>query len=242
VIVNILTVLNTMTSLRRAKLKAIDFIDGITESVDPVAKTFSCRGIARLSNGRLLSGAFAIRNSQSGPVWAWSGDQFEATAKPSTATQQVVPPTQLDFLDTIVGARTSYLDAKTDFQKGVLRPARAKSICASLKSMQVKDWGGEVVKLTTTSDGWGVIAVQIGPDIVLQTAFADFSDMGRGTLIKPGNKLFEVLGRLDKGDLVRFSGEFFPAEADCVDERSVTMRGAMTEPAFIFKFSSIEPF
>jgi hypothetical protein len=44
---------------------------------------------------------------------------------------------------------------------------------------------------------------------------------------------------LQNGQTVRFSGQFFRDDTDCIRETSLTMSGSMREPEFLFRFSDI---
>jgi hypothetical protein len=61
------------------------------------------------------------------------------------------------------------------------------------------------------------------------------------TLIPIGSPLHKQALALSTGQRVRFSGMFFPSKIDCMTETSLTVSGAMTEPAFLFRFSEIQP-
>lgn len=58
--------------------------------------------------------------------------------------------------------------------------------------------------------------------------------MGRTLIQSGGNSQWQVIG-----DKVRISGNFFQADADGVFENSMTIRGAMTAPEFLFRFTAI---
>jgi hypothetical protein len=76
-------------------------------------------------------------------------------------------------------------------------------------------------------------------DVAVKTWNNALSDVGDRTLIEPGSPAFNVMGTLRNGDWVRFSGRFFPDQTDCVREPSMTIRGTMTSPEFIFRFDDI---
>jgi hypothetical protein len=65
------------------------------------------------------------------------------------------------------------------------------------------------------------------------------SDIADRTLIEPNSPVFNAMGVLRNGDWVRFSGRLIPDSTDCVREPSLTIRGTMTSPEFIFRFDDI---
>jgi hypothetical protein len=151
-----------------------------------------------------------------------------------------MPVDETRFIEVLVKARNAYEEAKTDFAKGAIRPQRAKSICAALKSTQANNWTGKLVRLTTNGDGKGVIAIEIAPGIIVKTFSTSLSDSASGTLIEPDSKLYSALGELSQGDHVKFSGAFFAKPTDCFQEGSLTMNGSLTSPEFIMRFAHVQ--
>lgn len=128
-------------------------------------------------------------------------------------------------------------------QRGGVKAHRDKSLCAQLSSLSVSDWVGTVKTIDSNSDGKGVLAVSLAPDITVQTWNNELSDIGSDTLIQPGTQLFASASAMKTGDLVRFSGTFLPgAEGDCLEEASLTLEGKVESPDFIFRFSGITPY
>ncbi len=72
VIRNIIKALSGATAVKSANESVIDFEDSTTIEIDPKALTFSCRGIARISNGQGLPGTFSTKKNAAGdPIWNW---------------------------------------------------------------------------------------------------------------------------------------------------------------------------
>jgi len=44
---------------------------------------------------------------------------------------------------------------------------------------------------------------------------------------------------LSRDQHILFSGSFFPSDADCVQETSLTQEGSMTDPEFLFHFTDV---
>ncbi len=104
----------------------------------------------------------------------------------------------------------------------------------------VREWVGQVTTRSTNNEGRGVLVVSIGPNVSVKTWNNSLSDIGDKTLIEPGSAVFNAMGSLRNGDWVRFSGRLFSDSTDCVREPSMTIRGTMTSPEFIFRFDSIQ--
>jgi len=173
----------------------------------------------------------------SGVLAASSAWAFDAT---KYADQ--LPEAQKKFLEAVDKARTDYGNAANEMAKGGARPARAKAVCAAIKpGAVVKDWIGEVTKLTTNGDGKGVLAISIGKDVSIATWNNAISDTGSNTLIEHDDPLFAKAAALKKKAVVKVSGRFFPKKTDCVEEKSMTLNGSMTDPEYVFRFSDVTP-
>jgi hypothetical protein len=81
--------------------------------------------------------------------------------------------------------------------------------------------------------------VSVAKGINLTTWNNDLSDIGDNTLIPPGTEVFRVASSLKNGQRVVFSGSFIPKTEGCIDESSITLRGKIEDPDFIFRFSRV---
>jgi hypothetical protein len=163
------------------------------------------------------------------------------TASPTgpVAALAVMAGEQEHFIAIIEEARTKYTTASNDMAKGGARAWRKDAICKALPSLGVQDWRGEINTLSSNSDGKGVVEIAIGPGAYIKTWGNALSDVEDHTLIEPNSSLFQILSQMNKGDRVRFSGTFIPNNSDCVRESSLTQKGSMTQPEFIFRFSAV---
>lgn len=168
-----------------------------------------------------------------------------ADAPPATASAPPpavpVPASQVAFLKAVEDATAAYKAADTDFQKGATRPARAKAICAALKTTSARDWVGTVSELSTNNDGKGVLSVTLSDGVVIGTWNNALSDIGSDTLIEASSPVFAAMGTLKDNQAVTFSGNFIKSDVDCVSEKSLSLSGSMRSPAFAFRFSAIKP-
>jgi len=167
-------------------------------------------------------------------------------AAPTRALEAVapvipVPDLQKRFVAAVESARATYAAGANDMAKGAARPQRAKAICEILKSRNVKDWVGTIDTLSTNSDGLGVLKVAIGPRVTVGTWNNSLSDFQTKTLIDADSPVFKTASSLARGAEVIFSGTLFRSDTDCVTEGSLTLRGSISEPAFILRFSELRP-
>lgn len=160
---------------------------------------------------------------------------------PAPAPEPAMPPAEAAMLAAVQTAMTQTSQATNDMQIGGIRARRAQGICAAIKSLQIANWIGRVTKVSANSDGKGVLTVELADNIVVKTWNNDLSDIGSKTLIEPTSPLFQKASMLREGQAVRFSGSFIKGDVDCVRESSMTLKGSMEEPDFIFRFSDIAP-
>lgn len=151
------------------------------------------------------------------------------------------PRDEAALVAAVASARQQYASGPNEMAKGAARPARAKALCAAVPSKTATGWIGKVASLSTNGDGKGVLNVKIGPDTYVQTVNNSFSDILNKSLIEPSSPLFQIATALHEGQLIKFSGKFFPSQADCLQELSMSLSGSIQEPEFTFAFSSISP-
>jgi cell division septation protein DedD len=164
------------------------------------------------------------------------------TSQPSGmgGVASVLPATETSFIQAVDKARKDSGSAENDMQKGGIKAARDNTICSTLTSLEVPDWVGTVKTVDSNSDGKGVLEIEIAPNILVKTWNNALSDIGTDTLIQPGTPLFESASAMEPGQLVTFSGRFFPGmSGDCFDESSLTLDGKLQSPEFIFRFATL---
>lgn len=152
----------------------------------------------------------------------------------------VLPQDETALLSIVTGAQAEAAKVENDMQLGGVKAKRDSTLCATITSLVVQNWVGKVEDVSSNSDGKGVFKVSVARDVLVKTWNNAFSDMGSGTLFEPGTPLFAAASAMKRGDYVTFSGNFFKGrEGDCLNEASMTLRGKVREPEFIFKFESI---
>jgi len=165
------------------------------------------------------------------------------SAQAQKAVGIVLPADQQAVLNIVTTAQFEGAKVENDMQLGGVKAKRGTALCSTLTSFAVQNWVGKIQTIDSNSDGKGVFAVSIAPDVVVKTWNNALSDISTKTLIEPGSALFTVASGMKRGDLVSFSGTFFKgSESDCISEGSLRLKGKVLEPEFIFRFSSIAPY
>jgi len=150
-----------------------------------------------------------------------------------------IPADQAAVIAAINVGRDGYRNAANDLVRGGARADRKREMCRHLRNRRARNWVGTIADLTTNSDGKGVIKIRIAEDVHVLTMNNAFSDIPFGTLLEPTSGLFRTLSTLAVGTQVKFSGRFFASDPDCVQEASLTLRGAMLDPEFVIRFSGV---
>lgn len=151
-----------------------------------------------------------------------------------------LPVNQTDFVAVIENYAEQFRKASNELQESTLRDQRRVAMMDALNSERViKGWKGTLQKLETNTEGKAIISVRLSPTIKLVTWNNALSDMADQTMIEKGTAPYTALANMSVGDAVEFSGSFLSSGQDGVRETSLTIRGAMTAPDFLFRFSDI---
>lgn len=109
-------------------------------------------------------------------------------------------------------------------------------------TMKVENWIGTLRQLETSTEGKGVVRVRIAPDIDILTWNNALTDTLHDTMIEKNTSAYETLMQSAVGEQVRVSGNFIGADSDGVLETSLTIKGAMDAPEFLFHFTNIQKY
>jgi hypothetical protein len=156
-------------------------------------------------------------------------------------------PDEAAFVRAITDYREKYAAAPNDMAKGGLRRDRAVELCRTIGLQAakgiVREWTGKIETLSSTGDGYGVLAIRLDDHVTVGTTNNQISETmsENKTLIKQNSAVFRAAAALSVGERVVFSGNFFPSKVDCLVETSVTQAGSMSDPEFLFNFSAIAP-
>jgi hypothetical protein len=188
-------------------------------------------------------------------LWATSCDEPASSPTREQPTQQAqapvvvtpprpelpIPADEHNFITAVQRGQSAFRAAPNEMAQGGTRSQRRAAICQNLSGVSVLRWVGQIEKLSSNSDGKGVLEIAVAPGVHVKTWNNDLSDSfgSANTLIDPSSPLFAVVSQMKQGDEVLFSGTFFPSTLDCVREGSVTLEGSMTDPEFIFRYASV---
>lgn len=173
-----------------------------------------------------------------------SADAHEANEVGLTKVKQEGTNNNQDFCKIVQDAAESYKAAANDIQRSKIFSNRNETLkaFASKHGMQLDNWTGTIKRMTTTGSGDAILAVSsttCGQKIQLNTWSASLFDIGDKTIIKQSSPIFNVLEPLPVGAPIKFSGRLFADERKGFKEMSVTERGSMIDPEFLFLFTSI---
>ncbi|GEM_PF-2861817 len=148
---------------------------------------------------------------------------------------------QLRFLAVLEEARVAAVAATTTPDGAAVSSVHAQRLTAICQVMQepgVSNWIAKIKGLAADADGRGMISVEIGNRVILTTATNPQTEAEISTMIPRKSTLYTDVSRFKTGDMVIIAGEFVPSNDGCVREAGDS-RTALTEPAFLFKFTAI---
>ncbi len=185
--------------------------------------------------------ASAILGSGEGEKGALVGNSTtSASASAVKFNGAPLPERQASFIAAISDYKIRFESAGNELQQSVLQDERRAAVLRAVgNELHAEGWLGTLRKLETNGDGDAVVVVRVAPNIDLATWNNAMSDVLHSTLIEKGTPLYAALVNMSAGDRVKVSGNFIHAEADGLFEQSITIRGAMTAPEFLFKFTDI---
>jgi hypothetical protein len=144
------------------------------------------------------------------------------------------PQGEIDFLR-IVSTAEADGNTQNEIQQDSARADRGTSLCRDVfhNGTSVSGWIGTVKEVGTSAfDGSASLKIGVTDSITLETV--------ENTITK-GSELYNTLANIAIGDKVAFSGRFVPATdgRDCIQELSLTTVGSLSEPEYLFRFTSI---
>jgi len=148
------------------------------------------------------------------------------------------PLMQLQLVATSFNGQVNFRKATNKLAKGATRPQRKKELCAYKGAHN--GWIGQVAKLDSNNEGKGVLSIIFANDMFIKTHNNALSDMRAKTLLEPGTEIFDKAVTLNRGDIIQFDGYTFADKTDCIQEMSLTLKGSMQEPNYIFKFTDLK--
>lgn len=147
------------------------------------------------------------------------------------------PQDQRAVVELIEDGREEYDAANHDLRRDAALADRDERICAVLGDGRVEDWTGKVYEIDSSSDGHGIIGINIEPNTQVTTRSSAFSD--DDTLIPPG-PLLDRVTELEEGQVVTFSGRFVrDDDGPCFVNPRLTQSQRIDKPLMVFRFSDI---
>jgi hypothetical protein len=141
------------------------------------------------------------------------------------------------FLAILQDGKASYQNTSDATLSLGARANRAADLCTLLGTERdAVDWTGTISDLSSSGS---VLAIKLGNDVTVGTSSP--SDSQPTSMIDPASDLFNTISQMHVGERVRFSGNFFPSDSDCIKETSLTPKGSMTSPYFLMKFTAVAP-
>jgi hypothetical protein len=151
-----------------------------------------------------------------------------------------MPAAESALIAAVAQARGGYNDGMNELQKSAVRTRRVDLIRSALgDSLDVLNWSGTLDSMNTNGEGKAVLSIKIDENINISTWNNALSDIASNTLIPQTSRLYQVASTMSPGQRVYFSGSFIASPKDFILEKSVTERGSMNSPDFLFRFSSI---
>lgn len=177
------------------------------------------------------------------PCTSSSLGRSESSANIRTANRQRVPEDQQRFVDAVTAFAGRYSAAPNEMVRGGILAERNALLCKIAPARLAHDWVGEIARLDSTRGGKGILRVKLDKALIVETVTLEMQDTlhQTRTLIEPSSALFNKVASLKVGQQITFSGTFVPSATDCIVEGSLTKQGSLTEPAFLFSFSSVQP-
>jgi hypothetical protein len=168
--------------------------------------------------------------------------------KLENAKWEGIPAEQVHFIKLVESFCKPYRDAPNELKKSVLRVERRNALkdwWDDPNRGPVKEWAGKVTAMGTVGDGRAYLTLQLDGSKVISVATVGsrrlFDDSKNLTLNIPGSSVFNNVSNLSRNDKVLFSGVFFlaPSSLDYLQEESITERGSILDPRFLFIFHDV---
>jgi len=113
-------------------------------------------------------------------------------------------------------------------------------------NFQIIDWTGKITSIGTDQGGdFAYIEIKgfaSGITIIYKTWNNGLLDLFTTSMLKKGTKVYNQVGELKEGTIVKFSGRFIEDNKRGVEESSMTELGCVESPEFILQFDGIVPF
>lgn len=141
-------------------------------------------------------------SDQARVVSSFQVEQKTETLIPETRPPLRMPTDELAFVRAVKQGQVVFRAAPNEMAQGGTRSQRRLATCQVLTGLSVAGWVGQIEKLSSNSDGKGVLEISIGDSIRVETWNNDLSDVSDRTLIDPTSVLFSSLSQMKEHDRV----------------------------------------
>lgn len=154
---------------------------------------------------------------------------------------KLMPAAQSAFEKARISRFNSYKSAPNEIKKSqVFNEANEETVRIALENHERMD--GWIAKLNTIETSQGGLDVTVKMESPLKSTYRSETTLGFGITKK--DPVYNQIGELKEGDLVRFSGTLVRNPMTLKDpkpifERSLTEEGSLEEPEYVVKISAI---
>ena len=164
-------------------------------------------------------------------------------------------PELIEFLKIVETAKLKYQETKDDFARGAILNERNNQLVSLIKGSVKKgeydenikiglidNYQGVLKKIASNEEGRGILTVEFGDNSFHLSTWTNIAeDFFHNTLISSNESIYQSLGNLTEGDIVRVSGHLFRNEdLGHYEYQNPFLKGRVNDPYFIFKFTKIE--
>lgn len=155
-----------------------------------------------------------------------------------------MPPAELAFVNAAMQARADWIAAPNDLAKSGMPARRAAALCQALPGLTAAGWRGSIGRIDPDNfpDFNGKktahVIIQLTSHVSVSTPAAPLLN-NPNTMVEAGSPIYAAAAALAQGRDVVFSGRFFPDNAGCLQEDSITEDGAMSDPQFKIQLTAL---
>jgi hypothetical protein len=199
VVRNIMQSLTNTNAVKDAHEEVIDFADAATTAIDVQSQTFSCHGIAHLSNGQMLPGTFSIwKNAAGESKWRWMNDEPEPKAKATAISPS--NPLQIKSLTAYASQVKHQWTKYAEDNNGTLRQISYVDLASVIRTgntatvLNLQDWN-PYLRVGTTEERYGshlsLIEYDCGrtPRSMILAQVTFYGHMGSGSQVDGGSDM-----------------------------------------------------
>jgi hypothetical protein len=114
---------------------------------------------------------------------------------PNPQPSVTMPEDEMNFIRAVQQGQAAFRVAPNEMAQGGTRSQRRAALCRSLRGLSTSGWVGRIEKLSSNSDGKGVLEISLADSIRVETWNNDLSDASDHTLIDPTSPLFATLSQ-----------------------------------------------